>query len=93
MFQYRQVLVRLRRGDSDRDMARSRLRGRPKVAAFRALAAAQGWLAPQATLPDDAAISAAVGQARRARSTISTVEPYRAQVEHWVGEGVGGIAT
>jgi hypothetical protein len=32
-------------------------------------------LAPQATLPDDAAISAAVGQARRARSTISTVEP------------------
>lgn len=92
MFQYRQVLVRLRQGDSDRDIARSRLMGRPKVAAFRALAAAQGWLAPEAALPDDAAISAAVGQARRARSTISTVEPYRAQVERWVGEGVGGIA-
>lgn len=92
MFQYRQVLVRLRQGDSDRDIARSRLMGRPKVAAFRALAAAQGWLAPEAVLPDDAAISAAVGQARRARSTISTVEPYRAQVERWVGEGVGGIA-
>ena len=78
MFQYRQVLVRLRQGDSDRDIARARLMGRPKVAAFRALAAQQGWLAPEAALPDDAAISAAVGQARRARSTISTVEPYRA---------------
>jgi len=92
MFQYRQVLVRLRQGDSDRDIARSRLMGRPKVAAFRALAAANGWLAPQAALPEDAAISTAVGQARRARSTISSVEPHRAQVERWASEGVGGIA-
>jgi transposase len=92
MFQYRQVLVRLRQGDSDRDIARSRLMGRPKVAALRGLAASQGWLAPEAPLPDDATLSAAIGQARRARSTISTVEPYRAQVERWATEGVGGIA-
>ena len=91
MFQYRQVVVRLRQGDSDRDIARARLMGRPKVAAFRALAQ-QGWLAPEAALPDDAAISGAVGQARWARSTISTVEPYRAQVERWLAEGVGSIA-
>ena len=92
MFQYRQVLVRLRQGDSDRDIARSRLMGRPKVAAFRGLAVTQGWLAPEPPLPDDATLSAAIGQARRARSTISTVEPYRAQVERWAAEGVGGIA-
>ena len=42
MFQYRQVLLRLRQGDSDRDIARSRLMGRPKVAVFRLLADAQG---------------------------------------------------
>src|SRR5258708_3450452 len=92
MFQYRQVLVRLRQGDSDRDIARSRLMGRPKVAAFRALAAAQGWLAPEAPLPDDAMIAALIGQARRARSTISTVEPHRAQVEGWAAQDVGGVA-
>ena len=92
MFQYRQVLVRLRQGDSDRDIARARLMGRPKVAAFRGLAVTRGWLAPEAPLPDDATLSAAIGQARRARSTISTVEPYRAQVERWAAEGVGGIA-
>ena len=66
--------------------------GRPKVAALRALAAVRGWLAPEAALPDDATLNAALGQARRARSTISTVEPYRAQVERWAAEGVGGIA-
>lgn len=92
MFQYRQVLVRLRQGDSDRDIARSRLMGRPKVAAFRGLAVTYGWLAPEAPLPDDATLRAAIGQARRARSTISTVEPYRVQVERWAAEGVGGIA-
>lgn len=37
MFQYRQVLVRLREGDSDRDIARGGLMGRDKAAAFRGL--------------------------------------------------------
>jgi hypothetical protein len=92
MFQYRQVLMQLRQGDSDRDIARSRLMGRPKVAALHGLGASRGWLAPEAPLPDDATLSAAIGQARRARSTLSTVEPYRAQVERWAAEGVGGIA-
>ena len=50
MFQYRQVLVRLRQGDSDRDIARSRLMGRRKVAALRGLAADHGWLAPDVAL-------------------------------------------
>jgi hypothetical protein len=45
MFQYRAVLVRLRQSDSDRDIARARLMGRPKVAALRALALREGWLA------------------------------------------------
>lgn len=92
MFQYRQVLVRLRQGDSDRDIARARLMGRPKVAAFRTLAAAQGWLVPEGALPDDAAIASVIGQARRARSTISTAEPHRALVERWAAQSIGGVA-
>ena len=53
MFQYRQVLVRLRQGDTDREIARSRLMGRPKAAYFRGLAGRMGWLEPQAPLPSD----------------------------------------
>src|SRR6516165_3637842 len=81
-----------RQGDSDRDIARSGLMGRPKVALFRALAETEGWLAPETALPDDAAIAALMGPARRASSTISTLEPYRAQVERWAAQGVGGVA-
>jgi transposase len=90
MFQYRQALVRLRQGDSDRDIARSRLMGRPKVAALRALALSRGWLDPAVPLPEDAELAAAIGKARRARSTISSVEPYRVLVERWHGDGLSG---
>lgn len=38
MFQYRQVLVRMRQGDSDRDIKRARLMGRPKAAEPRSCA-------------------------------------------------------
>ncbi len=67
MHHYRQVLARLRQGDSYRDIARSRLMGRPKVAAFRTLALTQGWLEPAAVLPDDAALGAAAPFADRWR--------------------------
>ena len=92
MFQYRAVLLRLRQGDTDRDLGRSGLMGRRKVAWFRAIAAERGWLAAEAPLPEDAAILEALGAARRARSTVSTVEPYRALVERWVAEGISGVA-
>ena len=90
MFQYRAVLVRLRQGDSERDIARARLMGRNKVAAFRALAAEQGWLVPDSPLPDDGSIAATVGAARRARSTVSSVEPFRTQVQRWAATCLRG---
>jgi hypothetical protein len=51
MFQYRAVLVRLRQGDSDRDVARAQLMGRPKVAALRALGDAKGGSPPTGRCP------------------------------------------
>ena len=53
MFQYRSVLAQIRRGASDRELARSHAMGRRKLAQFRALAAVQGWLDAEA--PQDAA--------------------------------------
>ncbi|MCC6903704.1 MAG: hypothetical protein IT377_32350 [Polyangiaceae bacterium] len=61
--------MRMRQGDTDREIARAGLMGRPKAARLRALATEQGWLEPEAPLPDDATIAGAVGAARRARST------------------------
>ena len=92
MFQYRQILVRMRQGDSDRDIKRARLMGRPKAAELRALALERGWLDAATPLPEDAEIAAALGAHRRAASTISGLEPYRGVVERWFAQGVSGVA-
>jgi transposase len=91
MFQYRQVLVRLRQGDTDREIARSGLMGRRKVGALRALALQRGWLDPTTPVPEEAVLAESVKAAKRARSTISSVEPHRALVEQWATEGVTGV--
>ena len=92
MYQYRQVLVRMRAGDSERDIARSKLMGRQKAGWLRTLAAEQGWLDVAAELPDEATIAAALGPARRARNTVSSVEPWRERIAQWLGAGVQGSA-
>ncbi|MBA4341657.1 MAG: hypothetical protein C0423_05830 [Methylibium sp.] len=56
MFQYRQVLVRLRTGDTAREVARSGLLGRDKLTELARLAHAQGWLDAEHELPEDAAM-------------------------------------
>jgi SagB-type dehydrogenase family enzyme len=55
---YRQILTRLRSGDTDRAIARSGLMDRRKVAALRRVAAHTGWLDPRNPLPEDAVIAA-----------------------------------
>jgi transposase len=92
MFEYRQVLVRLRGGDSVREIARAGLMGRDKLKSFCALAGQRGWLDATLELPDDATLAAALGSKPRARSTISSVEPYRELVRRWLGAGVHGRA-
>ena len=44
MYQYRQILVRMRQGDSDRDIARAKTMGRKKVAQLRETARERDWL-------------------------------------------------
>jgi hypothetical protein len=93
MFQYRQVLVRLRAGDSVREVARSGLMGRDKLGELRSVAQQHGWLDAASDVPDDAMIVAALGPGRRiANSTVSSVEPHRAVVKRWVDAGVQGRA-
>ena len=92
MFQYRQVLVRLRAGDSERDIARTGLMGREKAAKVRAIATERGWLEVDVELPDDAAIAAAMGTPRVACSSESAAKPGRELVAEWLEAGVQGKA-
>lgn len=90
MFEYRQVLVRLRQGDTDREIARARLMGRRKTAAVREAAQARGWLDPDGPLPDDATLAAAFAAPPNRASNVSTLEPHRARIQRWWADGVQG---
>jgi transposase len=90
MYQYRQVLLRLRQGDSDRDIARSKLMGRKKVKAVRAVAQHHGWLAATSAVPEDATLAEAFTSAVRAPTCVSTLEPLRAVIGAWFAQGIQG---
>lgn len=91
MHHYRQALMRMRQGDSDRDLARSGLMGRRTAAALRMLAGEQGWLDSQHPLPEDATIADALASPKRASTTISHLEPLREQIAGWHAQGVSGV--
>jgi len=91
MYQYRQVLVRMRQGDSDRDIDRSKIMGRKKLAAVREIATERGWLSPDNALPDDAQLATAFSRKEfLPTSCISSAEPWREQIAQWHDAGVPG---
>ncbi|MEZ5661440.1 MAG: IS21 family transposase [Burkholderiaceae bacterium] len=71
-------------------MARSGAIGRDKLASLRTVADQNGWLDLRNPLPSEAEMAAVLGQHKRARSTISSVQPWRELVARWVGQGVAG---
>jgi transposase len=92
MYQYRQVIVRMRLGDSDREIAQAGLMGRRKAAALRHVALAQGWLNQDQPLPEETTLAAVLRATAPAviRPSPSLVEPYRDQVIAWWQAGIQG---
>ena len=88
MFQYRQIVQRLRQGESDRAIACAERVGRVRIAAVRKLAGERGWLSSEGPMPDDAALSAALCAPRRTPQNLSTVEPFREQLLAWHAQGI-----
>jgi len=91
MFEYRQVLVRMRQGDTDRQIARAGLMGRRKAGEVRAGARSRGWLEPALPLPDDTLLAAAFEHAApRPAACVSSLEAFRAQLTQWADAGIQG---
>lgn len=88
MYELRQILVRMRLGDSDRALAKADLIGRPKAKVLRQLAEAEGWLDPSRPLPEDAVLAEALPRAKLRSSSVSSVEPFRDKVERWVAHDI-----
>jgi len=91
MYHYRQILVQMRQGDSDREIARSKTMGRKKIARVREVASEHGWLALEVPLPADAVLAAAFTRPEALpASCVSSLEPWRELITQWHTQGIQG---
>ena len=91
MYQYRHILVRMRLGESDRQIDAAGLMGRRTVAKLRKKARKFGWLELEQPLPSEQDLLEALRRPKSARARAqSTLEPYRKNIKRWVGEGIRG---
>lgn len=91
MYQYRQALVRMRQGESDREIHRTGLMGRRTLGALRKQAQEHGWLDPSRSLPPDEELAGVLEAAKpKGVEAQSSLEPWRGLIEQWWSEGIQG---
>ncbi len=88
MYEYRQIISRMRLGESDRTIAKAGLMGRNKAAQLRAVAIKHGWLNSAHPLPDGNTLNDVIKQQTSTPSHESTVQPYTDDVVKWLKEGI-----
>ena len=87
MFHYRQIIHRMRMGESDRAIAKTKLMGRLKCGQVRAVAEESGWFG-SVPLPDDAELAAAFETEQTPNPTRESLSrPYEQQIRQWTEQG------
>lgn len=86
MYQYRQIIFRLRQGDSIRGIAQAKLADRKKIRQILQIAIKQDWLNIERELPTDEELL----QFFKLKKSISKplAAPYLEQIEIWVQQGI-----
>ena len=84
----RDVIHRLRAGDSQRRIAEDLKISRTTVSKYRDWAKAQGYLQPDCPLPDNATLAAALGDPPQPPRQASSVVPHQAVVQELLDRGV-----
>lgn len=88
MYQYRQVIHRMRQGQSDRAIAKTKLMGRLKCATVRSIAQTKGWLG-NGPLPEDAQLVELFEKPKRPNPTqASLTAPHEERIKKWIDRGI-----
>jgi transposase len=90
--QVRDVIYRLRQGESQRQIAQDLQMSRHTIARYQALAEAHGYLDPARLLPSDRDLRSDLGSPKSPPRCDSTVTPYREIVEGLIAEKVEMVA-
>ena len=89
MYQYRHVIHRMRMGETDRAIARTKLMGRLKCAEVCAVAEQNGWL-EDTPLPEDQVLAAMLKKATANSTHDSHCLPHKDQIAKWFNTGIQG---
>lgn len=87
MYQYRQIITRLRMGDSVRELAREKLADRKTIGKIRDIAKIAGWLDSSHVIPEDDVL-APFFEKRSPLNIQSLLHPHQEQIEQWCMQGV-----
>ncbi len=89
MYDYRQIIHRIRMGQTDREIARTKIIGRAKCGQIRAIAMENGWLSSKGPLPDDTALADVFANKPHTNPTHqSKCHGHEEQILTWLNSGV-----
>jgi transposase len=89
MYEYRQIIGRLRARETIRRIARDGLASRTKVKEIHKTAEQQGWLNTEHELPDDEVLANVFNKKHFSPvAQRSSVLPYQQQIEKWCQQGI-----
>ncbi len=84
----RDLIHRLRTGESERRIAQDMQISRPTVHKYHLLAKREGYLDPERPLPDDSTLRQVLGPGPQPPKIASSLEPYREAVQSLLKQGV-----
>lgn len=87
MYEIRQIIFRLRQGDTIRGIARAKLADRKKIRLIRKMALQQGWLYEKSPMPSDDELSMFF-KPKKINSTLSLIKPHQGKIEQWFKQGI-----
>src|SRR6056297_1627684 len=87
----RNVIVRMRLGETDRKLAQDGFMGRRKAASLRSLAKEQGWLDLHNPLPKNEAIESLLKKPAKKAKTELYIKPHTEEVTKWHESGLSGV--
>ena len=90
MYEYRQVILRMRLGESNRAIGKSGLICRKKAKSIRIVAEKQGWLNLSCELPEDTALLEFFEKNTPSNLTQSQALPYCDDITKWTSQGIQG---
>jgi len=90
MYEYRQVILRMRLGESNRAIGKSGLMCRKKAKHIRVIAKQQGWINASCELPSDEVLLGYFEKEISNHLAQSQALPYADEIKKWTSQGIQG---